>query len=220
MKYPTFMMLRPTLAAALTLAPFTVAEAHPHIFIDVEVTVIYEGATPVGVQLDWTYDEYFSLLLTTDLGIDLDGDMVLTDAEAETLNASVAEWPADYTGDLEVSQNDQIVQLGERHSHSVTLEDGLVHETHIRPLPDVSDAPLTIRAYDPFYYVDYQLAGPVRVIGSDNCTVEVTPPNLNDAYSLVDELLYGRPASDVGPDEAFPEVGREFADTIVVQCAS
>jgi ABC-type uncharacterized transport system substrate-binding protein len=220
MDYLKTMKIRSTLAVALILAPLTAAEAHPHVFVDVEVTVIYDDRGAVGVQLDWTYDEYFSLLMTTDLGIDLDGDMRLTDAEAETLNASVTQWPDGYTGDLEVSQNDQIVELGARENHSVTLEDGLVRETHIRPLSGLTDAPLTIRAYDPFYYVDYQLAGPVRVIGSDNCTVEVTPPDLNEAYSLVDELLYGRPASDVGPDEAFPEVGREFADTIVVQCAS
>jgi hypothetical protein len=42
--------------------------------------------------------------------------------------------------------------------------------------------------------------------------------DLNAAYSLVDELLYGRPASDVGPDEAFPEVGEAFSDTVVVTC--
>ena len=208
------------LAAALALAPMVPAQAHPHVFIDVSVAVIYQDGKPVGVQLDWVYDAYFSLLLTTDLGIDADGDMVLTDAEAAILNDSITNWPEDFAGDLEVSQNDEVLTLGDRIQHSVTLVDGQVHETHIRPLPDVSDAPLTIRAFDPFFYVDYELVGPVVVSGRNDCTVDVTPPNLNDAYSLVDELLYGRPASDVGPEESFPAVGLEFSDKIVVTCAA
>ena len=214
------MKLHLTLATAMTLAPMAPAVAHPHVFVDVSVTVIYEDGKPAGVKLDWVYDPYFSLLLTTDLGIDLDGDAVLTEAEADILNTSISQWPEDFGGDLEVSQDGEILPLGDRIQHSVTMENGQVRETHIRPLPTATDAPLTVRAYDPFYYVDYQLIGPVRISGRDDCTVEVTPPNLNDAYSLVDELLYGRPASDVGPEEAFPEVGLEFSDRIDVTCAA
>jgi len=110
------------------------------------------------------------------------------------------------------------VSLGLQQSHRVTLENGLVRETHIRPLGAVTATPLTLRAYDPFYYVDYQLVGDVRIIGRDDCSVAITPPDLNAAYSLVDELLYGRPAGDL--EENFPEVGQSFADTIVVTCAS
>jgi len=212
-------MYRPiALAAALFLAP--VAQAHPHVFVSVEVTVIYEGDSPAGVKLDWTYDEYFSLLITSDLGVDLDGDLVLTADELTTLNESITVWPDGFTGDLEVSQNDAVLALADRQSHAVTFEDGFVRETHIRPVIGASDAPLTVRAYDPFYYVEYTLVGEVKVLGNDACTVAVTPPDLNAAYSLIDELLYGRPASDVGEEEAFPEVGREFSERIDITCAA
>jgi len=109
-------------ASALIAAavPSTVAQAHPHIFVSVEVAVTYENNRPTAVELAWIYDDYFSLLLLTDLGLDL----------------------------------------------------------------------------------------------------LITPANLDAAYTLVEELLYGRPATGDGADDYFPEVGEAFADTIEITCAS
>ncbi|SMX39695.1 DUF1007 family protein [Octadecabacter ascidiaceicola] len=197
------------------------ATAHPHIFVSVGVTVVYDTDTPVAVRLDWEYDEYFSLLLTTDLGIDADGDLVLSAEEQAILVEAIAAWPEDYNGDLEVSQNGRAATLSGRTQHGVVMESGIIRETHTRPiaaLPDPS-APLTVQVYDPFYYVSYSLNGPVKIEGRDDCTASVVEPDLNAAYSLVDELLYGRPASDVGPEEDFPEVGISFAETITITCA-
>ncbi|MEJ6399347.1 DUF1007 family protein [Yoonia sp. 208BN28-4] len=210
-----------TIATAVScLVPLATATAHPHLFVGVGVTVIFDDERPVGVQLDWSYDDFFSLVLTSDLGIDLDGDLVLTDAEVATLTDAVVNWPADFGGDLEVLQGGANVPLDERTNHIVTYENGLVTEAHTRPigtLPDPS-APFTVRVYDPFYYVSYSLNGPVRFVGRDDCTATVLQPDLNAAYSEVDELLYGRPAADVGAEEDFPPVGILFAETITISC--
>ncbi len=206
-------------ALALMLTP-PPALAHPHIFVGAEVTVDFTSGAPV-VRLGWVYDDYFSLLITADLGIDLDGDMQLTPEEVKILTDSVTAWPEDFQGDLEVLQGDTQLALAPKQDHGMTFADGLVTEEHARAVTVADpDAPLTIRVYDPFYYVAYQLAGPVKILGRDDCEAAITPPNLDRAYSLVEELLYGRPASDVGPDEEFPEVGIEFAETITVTCAA
>ena len=210
----------PALIAALL--PTSMAQAHPHIFVSVEVSVLYENNAPAAIELAWIYDDYFSLLITSDLGLDLDGDMVLTAAEQATLAGSITEWPADFGGDLEVTQNGGLVPLAGRINHTMTFENGIVREVHTRPIqavPNVND-PITIRVYDPFYYVAYELIGRVQTEGRDDCTSLITPANLDAAYTLVEELLYGRPASDVGADEEFPEVGIAFADTIEITCAS
>ncbi len=214
------MLTRVLTAVALALLPSTTALAHPHLFVAVDVTVIYEGDRPTGVQVAWIYDDYFSLLLTTDLGIDLDGDMVLTRAEETILAEAVTTWPADFGGDLEVVQNGAPVTLGPPRDHRMSFDAGIVREVHVRPLMDAADAPLRLRVYDPFYYIAYHLNGPVRITGREDCTVQITAPDLNTAYSKVEELLYGRAAADVGPDEEFPEVGAEFAEIIDVTCAS
>jgi len=207
-------------AILATVLPTSMAQAHPHIFVQVEVAVVFEDDAPSAVKLAWIYDDYFSLLITADLGLDLDGDMVLTEEEEAILAASVTEWPADFKGDLEVMQGTDVVQLAPRTDHTMTFENGIVREMHTRGIPDTKDPtlPLTVRVYDPFYYVAYELVGPITIEGRDDCDAVVTPANLDAAYTLVEELLYGRPASDVGMDEEFPEVGVAFADTIEITC--
>lgn len=219
-KTPMRHLIIPALLA--TVLPTTMAQAHPHIFVSVEVSVVFEDDAPAAVNLAWIYDDYFSLLITADLGIDLDGDMVLTEDEKATLAASVTEWPADFKGDLEVMQGTDVIALAGRTDHTMTFENGIMREMHSRPIEALSDpdAPLTIRVYDPFYYVAYELVGDVTIEGRDDCKATVTPANLDAAYTMVEELLYGRPASDVGPDEEFPEVGVAFADTIEITCAT
>ncbi|WP_322895229.1 MULTISPECIES: DUF1007 family protein [unclassified Yoonia] len=196
------------------------ALAHPHVFVQVDMAVVFAPDGEVAVRLDWVYDAYFSMLVTSDLGIDADGDLQLTPEEQVMLDEQIAAWPPDFEGDLEVLQGEQILTLADKRDHAMIYQDGLMRETHLRPIT-LADrtTPLTILPYDPTYYIAYEIAGDVTIEGRDDCEVSIIPADLNAAYSLVDELLYGRPASDVGPDEEFPEVGRSFADTVVVTCA-
>ncbi len=65
------MRLTVPLIAALA-CPMT-ATAHPHIFVEAEVRVVFDNEGRVSVALDWYYDDLFSLLVTSDLGLDMDG---------------------------------------------------------------------------------------------------------------------------------------------------
>lgn len=197
--------------------------AHPHVFVDAEVEVVLgaDGAMQ-GVRLTWVYDDLFSLMLTEELGIDPDGDLVLTEDEAAALQDFVLDWPEDFGGDLHVTRAAIPLALGPRRDGAVALEEGRVRESHFRPLaaPLKMDAPVQVQVFDPFYYVAYDVLPGVRVTGGEDCVATLQKADLNAAYALVDEVLYGRPASDVGPEEEFPEVGHAFADTITVTCAA
>ncbi|SMY09454.1 DUF1007 family protein [Flavimaricola marinus] len=212
-------MLRPT-ALALALLPAPLA-AHPHVFVEAQVGLVFDGAALVGVRLSWTYDDFFSLLLTEDLGVDPDGDMVLTEEELEIVRASVLDWPADYAGDLVLTGPAGELPLGPRIDAEVEVIEGRIIESHLRLLADpVDPGPqgVAVQVYDPFYYVAYQVVGEIAIEGTDACAAAYTPADLEAAYALLDELLYGRPASDVGPEEEFPMVGVAFADTVMVTC--
>jgi len=52
------------------------------------------------VQITWEYDEFFSLLMTEDLGVDADYDGVLTEADLELLAGFDMNWIEGYNGDL------------------------------------------------------------------------------------------------------------------------
>lgn len=210
--------LVPTLLLGCLAAPVA---AHPHIFITADVEIVLNDQGQVaGVRLSWTYDEFFSLMLTEDLGLDTDGDLVMTAEERDALAASVLDWPPDFEGDLFLTQRDAPLALGPREDASVDYRDGVVIERHYRPLLEPVDAswPLAVQVYDPYYYVAYEIAPDIPISGVAGCSAELRKADLDAAYSMVEELLYGRQASDVGPDEAFPMVGEAFADTVFVTC--
>lgn len=208
----------PLIAALALPAPLG---AHPHVFVEAQVTVVFDAEGGLGIKLDWYYDDLFSLLVTTDLGIDMDGDLVLTAAEKDLLDSQIAAWPPDYAGDLEVMQEGAVLPLSEKRDHAMTYADGLFHEVHLRPVPDLPDpaAPLQIRVFDPSFYTAYDLRGPVLIEGREDCAVEVIAADVDAAYAMAESLLGGQQASDVGPDDYFPAIGDAFADTIVVTCA-
>lgn len=205
--------------AAMSLPQTTTA--HPHVFVQAKVTVVFDASGELGIKLDWFYDDLFSLLVTTDLGIDMDGDLILTAAEQTMLDEQIAAWPPEYAGDLEVMQGGVGLTLAEKQDHRMTYEDGLFHEAHLRPVPEIADpdAPIQIRVYDPTFYTAYDLMRPVAVEGRDDCTVEIIPADLDAAYALAASLTEGQDPNLVGPDDYFPEIGDAFADTIVVTCA-
>ena len=213
--------MRIAVLSALGASRAAPAGAHPHVFVEAGVEVVFDEAGRVaGVRLSWTYDEFFSFMLTEDLGLDTDGDLVMSEEEMAALAAGVLDWPSDFGGDLYVLREDAPVALGPRAEASVDYVDGRVIERHFRPLetPVAADVPIAVQVYDPFYYVAYEIAPDIVLQGGAGCAAELRKADLNAAYSLVDELLYGRPASDVGPDEAFPEVGEAFSDTVLVTC--
>ncbi len=215
------MDMRLTLPLIATLAMPASLGAHPHVFVEAQVTVVFDAEGSLGIKLDWYYDDLFSLLVTTDLGVDMDGDLVLTSAEQDLLDAQITAWPPEYAGDLEVMQGDAVLALGEKRDHTMTYADGLFHEAHLRPVPQLADAeaPLRIRVFDPSFYTAYDLRGPVLIEGRTDCTAEIIPADIDAAYALAESLLGGQQASDVGPDDYFPAIGDAFADTIVVTCA-
>ena len=212
-------MRLPLILSALLGLPTALA-SHPHVFVAASVRVVFDDAGGVAVHLDWQYDDFFSLLVTSDLGLDMDGDLVLTSEEQTLLETDIAAWPPDFAGDLEVVQSGDVLPLGEKFNHTMVYEGGIFTESHTRPVDaDITGAPLLIRVYDPAFYTAYELAGPVVIEGRDDCTVEVIPADLDAAYALAESLLGGESMADQGPDDYFPAIGDAFADTIEVTCA-
>lgn len=205
---------------ALSVLP-TVGAAHPHIFVEASVRVVFDDNGQVAVHLDWQYDEFFSLLVTSDLGIDMDGDLVLTPQEQDLLDEQITAWPPEFDGDLEVAQLAAPLPLGEKFAHSMTYQDGIFIERHARPIAAeiAADAPLVVRVYDPTFYTAYDLTGPVTVEGRDDCTIDIIRADLDAAYALAESLMDGVSFEDQGPDDYFPGIGDAFADTIEITCA-
>jgi polyphosphate kinase len=210
-------------AALIAAAGAEPASAHPHVFIDTGVEVIFdpEGRAS-AVRITWTYDEMYSLVMLEDRGLDRDYDGVLTDAEAAAIRGFDMNWDPGYAGDSYALIGGAEVALGPPQDWTADLTEGRLVSTHLRPLLPavaVGAVPLVVQSYDPSFYVAYRIVGTPVLTGRSDCTVQVFEPDLAAADSVLQKALdemYG--TADLEAD--FPAVGAAYADEARVTCAA
>ncbi|MQY42869.1 DUF1007 family protein [Epibacterium sp. SM1969] len=204
------------LAALASPLSAPAVQAHPHVFVDTEIALRIDAAGQLlGVEVSWSYDDYYSFLVLTDLELDNDADGELTAPELATLAGFDLQLSEDFEGDTYVSYDDIALPLGAPEHLETNVSLGRITTRHFRPLlhPAPADG-LLIEAYDPSYFIAYTVD--MRVTTPAPCQAHVTPPNLDQAYTLVEETLYAMSARDA--EENFPRIGRSFADKIHISC--
>jgi polyphosphate kinase len=201
----------------------TPALAHPHVFIDTGVEVIFDGeGLASALRITWTYDEMYSLVILEDRGLDSDYDGVLTEAETATISGFDMNWDAGYAGDSYALIDEAPIVLGPPQDWTADLTEGRLVSTHLRPLlpaVPVGADPLVVQSYDPSFYVAYRIVGTPLLTGRSDCTVQVFEPDLAAADSFLQQALdemYG--TADLEAD--FPAVGAAYADEARVTCAA
>lgn len=208
--------IAPLFAAAL-LAPQD-AGSHPHIFVDTALKVIVSDAGQLeAVEITWAYDEFYSLLIFEDRGLDSDYDGALTAEELAKLQGFDMAWTEGFEGDTYLTRDGAGLEMGAPVHLATVVADGRITTRHRRALvqPQAADG-VVIKAYDPGYYTAYTMTGGLEVSGG--CQGSITPPDLDAAYTKVEELLYAMPADQA--EEAYPEVGEAFADTVRLSCGA
>ena len=197
------------------------ATAHPHIFIDARVGLIFDDAGQLtAIRVAWVYDEFYSLVQLEELDLDPDGDGELTEPERAKLAGFDTDWIEGYEGDIYVKAGGQLVKLSGPTEPGAQMLGTQIETWHIRTLETPIDPiakPVEVKVYDPGFYTAYSVDADVALTGRAGCSVEVLPADLNKAYDLVEELLYGPGAENVQEDN-FPEVGEHFADTLTLKC--
>ncbi|GGL92351.1 polyphosphate kinase [Pseudooceanicola nanhaiensis] len=191
------------------------AQAHPHIFVDTALALVTDAAgRPAGVEVTWRYDEFYSLLIFEDMGLDGDYDGTLTEAELARLTGFDMQWVDGYAGDLYVSAASGPVTLGPPEPRGTAVSGGRIETRHFRPFAEAAPPDLVLRAYDPTYYTAYDLTG--GVTAPEGCAAVIEDPDLEAARKRVEEELDGRPPTI----DDFPEVGEAFAQTVTIHCGA
>lgn len=199
----------------LMLLPLA-AMAHPHVFVDTKLRIqISDEGIFEGIEVAWTYDDFYSLLLLSDMGLTPDAKGNLEQSELVLLDGFDLQWVEGFAGDTIVSRDGTLVDLGPPEGRGIKVEDGLITSTHFRAATGPADG-LVIKAFDPTFYTAYSLIGPVDV--TEACNASIQPADLDAAYTMVEELLYATPSSQSEDD--YPQVGEAFADTVLVSCKS
>jgi len=218
--------LRPVLVAACLAVPGGQAFAHPHIFIDAGVTLIFDDTGQLGaVRIVWAYDSLFSLVVVEEEGLDPDFDGVLTEDETAQLSGFDMNWIEGYDGDSYLLAGGAEVGLSRPLEWNAAYEGGRVVSTHQRALEDrvaVGPEPVILQIYDPTYYNSYEITLPVRLENApEGCDAQVYVPDPEAASEqLLAALQEFAGSDDPFFEDDFPAVGELFAHEVRVTCAS
>jgi len=202
----------------LLVVPFlcaSMAGAHPHVFVDVALDFESDGQGRLtGVEVTWSYDDFFSLLILSDMGLDPDGDGQLTEAELAQLEGfDLEEWPDGFEGDLYIHAGGEKIALDHPVPTGVRLENGRIVATHERGFGPVRADELRVEPYDPTYFVEYTLAGPVTL--PEGCAQTITEPDLDESQRAFRDMV-----AELSAEEQYEgvEVGNLFSDILVISC--
>ncbi len=197
------------------------ALAHPHVFIDTGVEMIFDGQGRVAaLRISWTYDEFYSLVLVQDRGLDADGDGEATPAENAALGGFDMDWDPGFAGDTYALAGDRPLALGPPAEWTAAYSAGRLTSTHLRRLEtpfDPTAGPLVIQTYDPGFYTAYTIASDPVLTGGQGCTATVFVPDLTEADKQLQAALaeYG---ADVDLEMEFPAIGAAYAEEVRVTC--
>lgn len=210
------------ITVALALATGGPALAHPHIFVDAGIEVVFDvQGRALGVRLSWRYDDLISMQLLADRGMDEDFDGVLTPEELTRLSGFDMEWQPGFEGDTYALLADAPLALSGPSEWTVAYGDARLTSTHYRSFDtpvDLAGQPLVIQSYDPSYYTAYAVIE-ARVSGRSDCTAEMFEPDREAADQILQDAITEMAGGGDAEGE-FPAVGSAYAEEARITCGA
>jgi ABC-type uncharacterized transport system substrate-binding protein len=174
------------LAVGLLIAMTAGAAAHPHVWITVETTVLYEQGAFTGLRHKWTFDEFYTAMAIE--GLDKNKDGVYDREELSELAKVNIEGLKEFAYFTYPVLDGQDVKLAEVKDYWLEHKDGALslHFTvpFAQPIPEkAKDFAYVVQ--DPAFYIAFVPAktGPVKLAegAPKSCKVQIgNPKNGND----------------------------------------
>ncbi len=206
--------LLPGLAVLAVLLGFCApANAHPHVWVTIETTLLYERGGFTGFQHKWTFDEFYSAMAVE--GLDTNNDGKYTREElAELAKVNVTSLK-DFSYFTFPQLAGKAIKLGEPRDYWLEHKDGILILHFMLPFatPVLAEAKgLTFGVYDPSFFIAFDLAktDPLRLGegAPKSCSLKVggAERDARDASALGEQLT------------AIPGFGVSVAKIASVQC--
>ncbi|WP_323766517.1 DUF1007 family protein [Marinovum sp.] len=201
------------------------AEAHPHVFIDAGFELVFDSSGHLeAVRIDWAYDDFYSLMLIEENGLDADGDGTPEPSALAAYAGQDVDWEAGFPGDFVLTQSGVEVALAPPVDHLARFEAGRLVTSHLRPLArplDPSAGTVAARAFDPAYFVAYDVPDAPTLAGREDCRLDREPADRAAAEAEYgDQLAAVDQGSDPFAVVDLPDIGVMFADRFVLSCAA
>lgn len=195
MRLPTMSACGLLAAAALTLGSWK-AEAHPHVWITAQTTVVHDNGTFTGLQHRWTFDAFYSAMETE--GLDKNKDGKFDREELSELAKFYVNGLKEYGYFTFPALAGNKLELGEPRDVWLDYTDGLLSLNFTMPLaqPVLTEAKgFAFAVYDPTFYIALEMdkadsvkmstgtpAGCKATIG-DHAKDQSNEKALNEAFS-------------------------------------
>jgi ABC-type uncharacterized transport system substrate-binding protein len=185
-------------------AASSLAQAHPHVFIDMRSAVSFNAAGQIdAIGISWTFDEFYSQF-TTD-GVDSNGNGKFDPAELQTLANTFAKNLKEFRHFTFIEIDGRLIENPAPSNARAIMKNGQLTFAFRMPLAKPVDPARTKLRYtsiDPTYYMDISPAAttPVSMVGAPkNCRhelarVDSTRPG---GYNLSSSIRMMAPADDV-----------------------
>ncbi|RVV97909.1 DUF1007 family protein [Mesobaculum littorinae] len=201
------------------------ALAHPHIFIDTDFDLVFDASGALtGVRVEWSYDDFYSLLLVEEKELDADGDGVPEQDRLDAFAGKDVDWAAGFPGDFSVTLDGAEQVLRPPENHEAWWRDDRFVTSHIRPLAApvaVEGHRIVARSYDPTYFVAYDVPNTPGVTGRDDCRLVRDAADRAAARAEYgDKLAAVDMAEDPFEVIELPDIGILFADAFELSCAA
>lgn len=206
------------LAAAFLTLGAAPAGAHPHVWIDARNAVVFdEKGRVVAVDVEWTFDEFYTTFAID--GLDADGDGTVEREELTALAEQNVLSLAEYRYFTQIELGTEPVSYAPvTEYHSELAEDGRLMLAFRLPLEKAVDPradPLTVVTFDPTLYIAIDLVeqDPVTMAGAGGagCGARlVAGKDAADTFSFSESLFQ---QVDVAQ-----QLSRELATTVWVEC--
>lgn len=193
------------------------AQAHPHVWVTVESTVVYENGSLTGIKQKWTFDEMYTAMAIQ--GLDTNNDGVYDRKELEELAKvnmdGLKEF--DYFTFARLAKQDLKFKIPPDFWLEHSKAEGLLSLHFWLPLeqPVLAEAKgFTFAVYDPSFFIAFEMAkkDPVKV--SDNapkgCSAKLAAPEKEVDSQKLGEAFF----NSLGAENFGVSVSR----SIVVDC--
>lgn len=197
---------------AIAAAP---AAAHPHVWVDVKSTVVYEDGRITGFKYSWTFDEGYSTMAIE--GLDKNGDGTYDRDELAELAQVNVDGLKEFDYFTHAKLDETALKIDTPKDYWLEHKDGILTLHFTLPLQTTvlgNAQGFTFQVFDPSYYIAFDLAKekPVTLAAGApaGCKADVSvPPDETAEAEKLGEAFFQQFGGDIG-------IG--LAKTISVTC--
>ena len=192
------------------------AHAHPHVWIDVSVEVVFDQGKVTGLRETWLFDDYYTAYATEDMDEDGDGK-----PDAHRLRALLEENMsnlAEYNYFTQVTSGSGDVAFGKITEMSSQMNGARLEMTFLLPLAaplDVHKPGMVYGIFDPTYYIEMLHAekpDAIRLTAAPaGCSKQLEKPKPTMEATMLAASLDRLQTASNG-------LGALFAERVTIQC--